>query len=94
MYLYSTTLSKAGAINQIVSGCFASGDTEQLVVAKGKLIELYEFDDSSDSLRVICTQEMFGLVRSLLSFRLLGMQTDFLVVGSDSGRIVVLEFNQ
>ena len=94
MYLYSTTLSKDGAINQIVSGCFASADTEQLVVAKGKLIEFYEFDDSSDSLRVICTQEMFGLVRSLLSFRLLGMQTDFLVVGSDSGRIVVLEFNQ
>ena len=94
MYLYSTTLAKAGAINQIVSGCFGSAETEQLVVAKGKIIELYEVEDATDSIRIICTQEMFGLVRSLMSFRLLGMQTDFLVVGSDSGRIVILEFDQ
>jgi splicing factor 3B subunit 3 len=36
---------------------------------------------------------MFGLVRKLLSFRLLGMSTDFLAIGSDSGRLVILEFD-
>ena len=29
-----------------------------------------------------------------MSFRLLGMQRDFLVVGSDSGRIVILEYDE
>lgn len=28
-----------------------------------------------------------------MAFRLLGMQKDFLVVGSDSGRIVILEYD-
>ena len=30
----------------------------------------------------------------MLAFRILGMQKDFLVIGSDSGRIVILEFDQ
>ena len=42
---------------------------------------------------MVHTQEVFGLVRKLMAFRLLGMQKDFLVVGSDSGRIVILEYD-
>ena len=38
-------------------------------------------------------QEVFGLIRSVSAFRLMGMQTDFVVVGSDSGRIVILEYD-
>ena len=44
-------------------------------------------------MQVVYRQEVFGLIRKLISFRLLGMQKDFLVIGSDSGRIVILEFD-
>jgi splicing factor 3B subunit 3 len=37
---------------------------------------------------------MFGLIRSMIAFKLIGMLKHFLVIGSDSGRIVVLEFDQ
>ena len=43
---------------------------------------------------MVLTQQVFGLVRKMIPFRLLGMQKDFLVVGSDSGRIVILEYDQ
>lgn len=43
-------------------------------------------------MQLIYRQDVFGLVRSIAPFRLMGMQKDFVVVGSDSGRIVILEF--
>ena len=36
---------------------------------------------------------MFSIVRTINAFRLIGMKKDFLVIGSDSGRIVVLEYS-
>ena len=39
------------------------------------------------------TAEIFGVVRSLMAFRLTGGGKDFLIVGSDSGRITILEYN-
>ena len=40
----------------------------------------------------VFSQECFGIIRDIKTFRLLGMHRDFLVVGSDSGKIVILEF--
>lgn len=39
------------------------------------------------------TKEVFGQIRKIAPFRLTGNKKDFIVVGSDSGRIVVLEAN-
>ena len=36
--------------------------------------------------------ECFGLIRSMVTFRLPGAAIDYLVLGSDSGRVSVLEF--
>jgi len=36
---------------------------------------------------------MFGLIRSMIAFKLIGMHKHFLVIGSDSGRIVILDFD-
>lgn len=44
-------------------------------------------------MQVVFRQEAFGVIRKIMPFRLLGMQKDFLVVGSDSGRIVILEYD-
>ena len=98
MFLYSMTLSQASAINQSVSGSFSEPKVDELVVAKGKIIQLIRPDTQSDAasgkLNIVATQEVFGIVRKLLVFRLLGMQRDFLVVGSDAGRLVILEYDK
>ena len=54
---------------------------------------MYKVDEETGKLRLIYRQEVFGLIRSILPFRLMGMQKDFVVIGSDSGRIVILEFD-
>jgi len=62
-------------------------------VAKGKMLQLLRLDPEADKLHVVHNQEVFGLIRKLMTFRLIGMQRDFLVVGSDSGRIVIVEYD-
>ena len=93
MYLYSLTLNQTTAINLSVYGSFTKSNQHELVVAKGKILEMYKVDEETGKLRLIYRQEVFGLIRSILPFRLMGMQKDFVVIGSDSGRIVILEFD-
>jgi splicing factor 3B subunit 3 len=93
MYLYSLTLNQATAITHSVYGSFSGANVHELAIAKGKIIEILRPDPVTGKLHLIYRQEVFGLVRSILPFRLMGMQKDFLVVGSDSGRIVILEFD-
>ena len=45
-------------------------------------------------MQTIVSTEVFGVVRSLSAFRLTGANRDYVVVGSDSGRIVVLSFDK
>ena len=49
-------------------------------------------DESTGKLHTIYSKEVFGGIRRLCSFRLTGMAKDFVVIGSDSGRIVFLEY--
>jgi splicing factor 3B subunit 3 len=42
-------------------------------VAKGKIIELIQVDRETGKLETIYTHEVFGLVRKMLAFRILGM---------------------
>ena len=94
MHLYSLTLSQATAINQSINGSFSGPKTDEIVIAKGKILQLLRLDpDQSEKFEVVHTQEVFGIVRKLMPFRLLGMSKDYIVVGSDSGRIVILEYD-
>ena len=63
------------------------------MVAKGKILELLKVDEDTGKIKLVYRQEVFGLIRQIVPFRLMGMQKDFVVVGSDSGRIVILEFD-
>lgn len=49
--------------------------------------------DLSCGPQVVCSSEVFGQIRALSCFRLPGAVTDYIVAGSDSGRIVILEFS-
>ncbi|XP_078444050.1 spliceosome-associated protein 130 A [Wolffia australiana] len=92
MYLYSLTLQRATGVVCAVNGSFVGGKTQEIVVARGKTLELLRPDDSG-RLQVLHSVDVFGAVRSLAQFRLTGSHKDYLVVGSDSGRIVILEYN-
>ena len=94
MHLFSLTLSQATVINQAVGGSFSEEQVDEIVVAKGKILELLRPDTQTGKIEVVGSCEVFGLIRSLLTFRLMGMQRDFLVVGSDSGRMVIVEWNK
>lgn len=94
MYLYNLTLQKPTGVANAVAGNFSSAKAQEVIVSKGHLLELYRSNDSTGQLVLVCSIEVFGLVRSLATFRLQGTTRDLLVVGSDSGRIVLLEYDE
>ncbi|CAK4434502.1 unnamed protein product [Aphanomyces euteiches] len=97
MHLMNITLQEGGAITNAVYGNFCGTKSQDIVVSGGTSIRLLQTQTPSDTtslkqLQTIHSQEVFGVVRSLMPFRLTGGTKDFLVVGTDSGRITVLEF--
>ncbi|KDD76218.1 hypothetical protein H632_c310p0, partial [Helicosporidium sp. ATCC 50920] len=92
MYLYSLTLSRATAITAAVSGSFTAPRLQEIAVSRGKVLDLLRPDETG-RLHVVHSWEAFGLVRSLAPFRFPGGQRDYLIVSSDSGRLVILEWS-
>ncbi|KAG8377236.1 hypothetical protein BUALT_Bualt08G0007300 [Buddleja alternifolia] len=93
MYLYSLTLQQATGIVCAINGSFSGGKSQEIVVARGKVLDLIRPDENG-KLQSLLSVEIFGAIRSLAQFRLTGAQKDYIVVGSDSGRIVILEYNK
>ncbi|RVW49412.1 Spliceosome-associated protein 130 B [Vitis vinifera] len=93
MYLYSLTLQQATGIVCAINGNFSGGKSQEIVVARGKVLDLLRPDENG-KIQTILSVEIFGAIRSLAQFRLTGSQKDYIVVGSDSGRIVILEYNK
>jgi len=91
-HFYSLTLQKSTAICQAIYGNFSAAKAQEIVVSRGKSIELLRPDDTG-KVQSVLTQEVFGIIRCLLPFRLTGANRDYIVMGSDSGRIVILEYN-
>jgi len=66
---------------------------QEIVIARGKLLEIVRPDPNTGKVHTLLSTEVFGCIRSIISFRLTGGTKDYLIVGSDSGRIVILEYN-
>ncbi|KAK0426014.1 hypothetical protein QR680_009503 [Steinernema hermaphroditum] len=94
MHLYNLTLQGPSVINQAVHGSFSGISKQQEVcIARGSVLQLLYCDPNTGKISTLCSQEVFGIMRSLLAFRLTGGVKDYIAVGSDSGRIVILEYN-
>ncbi|ERN13109.1 hypothetical protein AMTRI_Chr11g93760 [Amborella trichopoda] len=93
MYLYGLTLQQATGVVCATYGNFVGGKSQEIIVARGKVLDLLRPDDRG-KLQTLLSVEVFGAIRSLVQFRLTGSQKDYIVVGSDSGRIVILEYNK
>ncbi|KAG0214840.1 CPSF A subunit region-domain-containing protein [Mortierella sp. GBAus27b] len=93
MFLYNLTLQAPNAINQAILGNFSGTRQQELIVSHISRIELLRPDTTTGKVHSILSHDVFGVVRSLAAFRLTGASKDYIVIGSDSGRIVILEYN-
>ncbi|TMW62173.1 hypothetical protein Poli38472_009666 [Pythium oligandrum] len=92
MHLLNLTLQAPSGINLAVYGNFSAPQAQEFVVSRGNVLQLLRPNDEG-RLETVISTEVFGVIRSLQPFRLTGSTQDYLVVGSDSGKIVVLEVN-
>ncbi|KAK9464366.1 CPSF A subunit region-domain-containing protein [Lipomyces arxii] len=94
MFLYNLTLVPASAVTTSVIGQFSGQRHQEIVIAKGSRIELFRPDPSAGKLVSIVSTDLFGVIRSVMPFRVAGSVKDYLIIGSDSGRISILEYKQ
>eukprot|EP00918_Siedleckia_nematoides_P030880 GHVU01066866.1.p1 GENE.GHVU01066866.1~~GHVU01066866.1.p1 ORF type:complete len:265 (+),score=22.44 GHVU01066866.1:142-936(+) len=92
VFLYNLSLQRPTAICQAVQGCFSQAKVNEIIISRGQALELLRADETG-KIHTLCCSDVFGLIRSLATFRLAGSQVDFVVVGSDSGRIVILKYD-
>ena len=62
-------------------------------MSRGKTLDLLKPDPNTGKVHTLLSVEVFGVVRSLMAFRLTKGTKDYVIVGSDSGRIAILEYN-
>ncbi|KAG8934150.1 pre-mRNA-splicing factor rse1 [Tulasnella sp. 417] len=94
MHLYNLTLQSPTAIcGAPALGNFSGVRQQEIVVSRGTRLELLRPDPNTGKVTSVLTQDVFGVIRSLASFRLTGGTKDYVIVASDSGRIVVLEYD-
>ncbi|XP_063828077.1 splicing factor 3B subunit 3 isoform X1 [Ostrinia nubilalis] len=92
MYLYNLTLQGSTAITHAVHGNFSGTKQQEIIISRGKTLELLRPDPNTGKVHTLMKVEIFGIIRSMMSFRLTGGTKDYIVIGSDSGRIVILEY--
>lgn len=93
MHLYQLTLQRATTVTHAVHGNFSGNSKQQeIIISRGKILELLRPDPNTGKVHSLLTHDVFGVIRSMMPFRLVGGSKDFLIVGSDSGRIVILEY--
>ena len=85
MHLLALTQQYATAIHSACYGSFSKPGAQELIVSKGRILELYSIDDGS--FKRVTRQDCFSLIRGLTTVRLAGQSKDILVVSSDSGRL-------
>ncbi|KAI5623964.1 splicing factor 3B subunit 3, partial [Silurus asotus] len=95
MFLYNLTLQRATGITHAIHGNFSGTKQQEIVVSRGKILELLRPDANTGKVHTLLTMEVFGIIRSLMAFRLTGGTKGkfYLLQVCDSGRIVILEYH-
>ncbi|CAL1706734.1 unnamed protein product [Somion occarium] len=93
MHLYNLTLQPPTAITQAIVGNFSGARQQEIIVSRGTRLELLRPDVQTGKVSTVIASDVFGSIRSLAAFRLTGGTKDYAIVGSDSGRIVILDYD-
>ena len=81
MYLYNLTLQRSQGIVAAIHGNFSGSKLQEIVVSRGKVLELFRHDPNTGKIFPVLSTEVFGVVRSLMPFRL---------TGGTKGRLIIL----
>ncbi|KAI9795517.1 MAG: pre-mRNA-splicing factor rse1 [Piccolia ochrophora] len=92
MFMYSLTIQPPSAVTQAILGQFAGTKEQQIVTASGSRLTLHRPDPVQGKVSTILSHDVFGIVRTLAAFRLAGSNKDYIIIGSDSGRIAIVEY--
>lgn len=92
LFGYALTLLPPSAVTTAIVGQFSGVKQQEIICAHGSWIELLRMDTQTRKMVSVVHQEVFGIVRSLMPFRLAGSPKDYIILGSDSGRIVTMEY--
>ena len=76
-----------------IYGNFSGPKAQEIIVSRGKVLELLRPDENG-KMQTICSTEVFGTIRAIMPFRLTDVGRTYIVMGSDSGRIVILEYSK
>ncbi|KAJ3923468.1 CPSF A subunit region-domain-containing protein [Lentinula edodes] len=93
MHLYNLTLQPPTAITQAIVGNFSGVRQQEIITSHGTRLELLRPDPQTGKVATILSTDVFGSIRSLAAFRLTGGTKDYAIVGSDSGRIIILDYD-
>lgn len=76
MFMYSLTIQPPSNINIAILGQFAGTKEQQIVTASGSRLTLLRPDPTLGKILPIVSQDVFGIIRDLASFRLAGSNKD------------------
>lgn len=82
-----------GPLQCAIYGNFSAPKAQEVMVSRGKVLELLRPDEGGKMQTILAT-EVFGAIRSLIPFRLTGGSRDYVIIGSESGRIVIVEYSK
>ncbi|KAK2076313.1 hypothetical protein QBZ16_000837 [Prototheca wickerhamii] len=74
-----------------IYGNFSAPKVQEIVVARGRVLELLRPDEQG-RVQTVHSTDVFGEVRAIQPFRFPGGQQDYVICGSDAGRIVILRY--
>jgi splicing factor 3B subunit 3 len=72
MFLYNLSLQKATGITHAIHGNFSGSKTQEILISHGKSLELVRPDPNTGKVHTLLHVEIFGIIRSMSSFRLTG----------------------
>lgn len=72
MYLYNLTLEKPTSIYCTSHGNFSGSRVQEIAISRGRYIEMYRLDPSTAKMNLLTSLDVYGIIRSMISFRLPG----------------------
>ncbi|KAH8814685.1 CPSF A subunit region-domain-containing protein [Flagelloscypha sp. PMI_526] len=93
MHLYNITLQPPTAALQAIVGNFSGARQQEIIISHGTRLELLRPDPQTGKVTTVISSDVFGSIRTLAVFRLTGGTKDYAILGSDSGRIVILDYD-
>ncbi|KAK3295976.1 CPSF A subunit region-domain-containing protein [Chaetomium fimeti] len=92
MFLYSLTIQPPTTISQALLGQFSGTKEQQIITASGSRLTLLQPDPRQGKVNTVLSHDIFGIIRSIATFRLAGSHKDYIILATDSGRIAIIEY--